>query len=118
MSHAKTCPLPSSLRAGADVQCQADSRWEKVAPRGVNALKGHRLVALGEIRGTGGVDFLWAGISGHGSSLGPEKSVSLLQRYSTSRAFVTRVVGESMNRRIPNGSWCLFRSNPATGRSS
>jgi DUF2075 family protein len=25
--------------------------------------------------------------------------------------FVTRVVGESMNRRIPNGSWCLFRSH-------
>ena len=30
--------------------------------------------------------------------------------------FVTRVVGESMNRRIPNGSWCLFRSNPAGSR--
>ncbi len=26
--------------------------------------------------------------------------------------FVARVVGESMNRRIPNGSWCLFKSNP------
>jgi DUF2075 family protein len=26
--------------------------------------------------------------------------------------FVTRVVGESMNRRIPNGSWCLFRMRP------
>lgn len=24
--------------------------------------------------------------------------------------FVARVVGESMNRRIPNGAWCLFRS--------
>jgi DUF2075 family protein/DNA replication protein DnaC len=30
--------------------------------------------------------------------------------------FVTRVVGESMNRRIPNGSWCLFRANPAGTR--
>lgn len=30
--------------------------------------------------------------------------------------FVTRVVGESMNRRIPNGSWCLFRANPAGSR--
>jgi len=28
--------------------------------------------------------------------------------------FVVKVVGESMNRVIPNGSWCLFRSN-ATG---
>lgn len=26
--------------------------------------------------------------------------------------FVARVVGESMNRRIPNGSWCLFRLHP------
>lgn len=30
--------------------------------------------------------------------------------------FVTRVVGESMNRRIPNGAWCVFRSNPAGSR--
>lgn len=30
--------------------------------------------------------------------------------------FVTRVVGESMNRRIPNGAWCLFRTNPAGSR--
>ena len=27
--------------------------------------------------------------------------------------FVSRVVGESMNRRIPNGAWCLFHANPA-----
>ncbi|HQL01371.1 MAG TPA: S24 family peptidase, partial [Smithellaceae bacterium] len=26
--------------------------------------------------------------------------------------FVAQVVGESMNRRMPNGSWCLFRLNP------
>lgn len=25
--------------------------------------------------------------------------------------FVAQVIGESMNKRIPNGSWCLFRSN-------
>lgn len=30
--------------------------------------------------------------------------------------FVTRVMGESMNRKIPNGSWCLFRFNPAGSR--
>jgi DUF2075 family protein len=30
--------------------------------------------------------------------------------------FVAQVVGESMNRRIPNGSWCLFRWNPAGTR--
>ena len=26
--------------------------------------------------------------------------------------FVAQVIGESMNRRIPNGAWCLFKSNP------
>lgn len=30
--------------------------------------------------------------------------------------FVARVVGESMNRRIPNGSWCLFRLSPQGSR--
>ncbi|WP_281171136.1 DNA/RNA helicase domain-containing protein [Marinobacterium litorale] len=30
--------------------------------------------------------------------------------------FISRVVGESMNRRIPNGSWCLFRANPGGSR--
>ncbi len=30
--------------------------------------------------------------------------------------FVTRVVGESMNRRIPNGSWCLFKVAPVGSR--
>jgi DUF2075 family protein len=31
--------------------------------------------------------------------------------------FVAQVIGESMNRRIPNGSWCLFRSNPQGTRA-
>lgn len=30
--------------------------------------------------------------------------------------FVAQVVGESMNRRIPNGARCLFRANPAGSR--
>lgn len=30
--------------------------------------------------------------------------------------FVAQVIGESMNRRIPNGSWCLFRLNPGGTR--
>ncbi|MFZ5542586.1 MAG: DNA/RNA helicase domain-containing protein [Pseudomonadota bacterium] len=30
--------------------------------------------------------------------------------------FVAQVVGESMNRVIPNGSWCLFRLNPVGTR--
>jgi DUF2075 family protein/phage repressor protein C with HTH and peptisase S24 domain len=31
--------------------------------------------------------------------------------------FVAQVVGESMNRRIANGAWCLFRSNPVGTRN-
>jgi len=30
--------------------------------------------------------------------------------------FVAQVMGESMNRRIPNGAWCLFRANPKGSR--
>jgi DUF2075 family protein len=30
--------------------------------------------------------------------------------------FVAQVVGESMNRRIPNGAWCVFRTNPVGSR--
>lgn len=30
--------------------------------------------------------------------------------------FVAQVIGESMNRRIPNGSWCLFRLSPTGTR--
>jgi hypothetical protein len=30
--------------------------------------------------------------------------------------FVAQVVGESMNRRIPNGAWCLWRTNPGGTR--
>ena len=32
--------------------------------------------------------------------------------------FVMQVIGESMNKRIPNGSWCLFKSNPSGTRNS
>jgi DUF2075 family protein len=30
--------------------------------------------------------------------------------------FIAQVVGESMNRRVPNGSWCLFKFNPGGTR--
>ena len=30
--------------------------------------------------------------------------------------FVAQVIGESMNRRIPNGAWCLFKLNPGGTR--
>jgi len=31
--------------------------------------------------------------------------------------FVAQVVGDSMNRRIPNGAWCLFRADPGGSRN-
>lgn len=31
--------------------------------------------------------------------------------------FVIQVIGESMNKRIPNGAWCLFRESPEGDRS-
>lgn len=31
--------------------------------------------------------------------------------------FIAQVVGESMNKRIPNGSWCLFRATPGGTRN-
>jgi uncharacterized protein len=43
--------------------------------------------------------------------------VELPARYPPRRdLFVIQVVGESMNRRIPNGSWCLFKKIPAGTR--
>ena len=32
--------------------------------------------------------------------------------------FIAKVVGESMNRRIPNGAWCLWRANPTGTRQA
>lgn len=31
--------------------------------------------------------------------------------------FVARVLGESMNRRVPNGAWCLFKASPGGSRN-
>jgi len=36
---------------------------------------------------------------------------------TTEGMFVTRVVGESMNKRIINDSWCLFKANPGGSRN-
>ncbi len=49
--------------------------------------------------------------------LSPNDWVELPEPFAAKKGFfVARVVGESMNRRIPNGSWCLFRSGPAGSR--
>ncbi len=43
--------------------------------------------------------------------------VELLGPYKPAAGyFVAQVIGESMNRRIENGAWCLFRMNPAGTR--
>jgi len=45
--------------------------------------------------------------------------VELPDIFSTQEGmFVMQVIGESMNKRIPNGSWCLFKSNPSGTRNS
>lgn len=31
--------------------------------------------------------------------------------------FIAQVIGESMNRRIPNQAWCVFRANPAGSKN-
>lgn len=44
--------------------------------------------------------------------------VELPEEFSTKEGmFVIRVIGESMNRKIPNGSWCLFKANPSGTRN-
>jgi phage repressor protein C with HTH and peptisase S24 domain len=50
----------------------------------------------------------------------PEESewVQLPDHINTTQGmFVNRVVGESMNKRIINGSWCLFKANPGGSRN-
>jgi type I restriction enzyme, R subunit len=42
--------------------------------------------------------------------------VALEGRKAEPDLFVAQVVGESMNRRIPNGAWCLWRFNPGGSR--
>lgn len=41
----------------------------------------------------------------------PPEHIAIREGY-----FIAQVVGESMNQRIPNGSWCLFKTNPAGSR--
>ena len=44
--------------------------------------------------------------------------VELPEEFATCQGmFVLRVVGDSMNKRIPNGAWCLFRANPGGTRN-
>ncbi|MGZ0710061.1 DNA/RNA helicase domain-containing protein [Coraliomargarita sp. W4R53] len=41
----------------------------------------------------------------------PPEHIAIREGY-----FVAQVIGESMNQRIPNGAWCLFKANPVGSR--
>lgn len=58
-----------------------------------------------------------AGKFSHTQSVDEYDWVKLPDHINTSEGmFVAKVVGESMNRKIPNGSWCLFKANPGGSR--
>jgi hypothetical protein len=58
-----------------------------------------------------------AGEFGEEQQINDLEWVELLDRPPKFGQFVAQVVGESMNRRIPNGSWCLFQMNPVGSRN-
>ncbi|MFO7972337.1 MAG: hypothetical protein R6U40_11380 [Desulfobacterales bacterium] len=44
--------------------------------------------------------------------------VNLPEHFATRPGqFVAQIVGESMNKRIPNGAWCLFNAHPGGTRN-
>jgi len=58
------------------------------------------------------------GLGDEGRRPGDFTWVELPEVFKAKRGlFVARVVGESMNRRIPNGAWCLFRLAPKGSRT-
>ncbi len=58
-----------------------------------------------------------AGKFSHAQSVDEYDWVRLPDYINTSEGmFVAKVVGESMNRKIPNGSWCLFKAKPGGSR--
>jgi uncharacterized protein len=53
------------------------------------------------------------------TALEPTVWVSLPDSFRISRGlFVAQVTGESMNRRIPSGAWCLFKTDPVGSREN
>jgi len=58
------------------------------------------------------------GLGDEGRRPGDFTWVELPEEFKPQRGlFVAKVVGESMNRRIPNGAWCLFRLAPKGSRA-
>lgn len=59
-----------------------------------------------------------AGSFSDAQSVEHESWVKLPDHFNTQEGmFVVQVIGESMNKRIPNGSWCLFKANPGGTRN-
>lgn len=72
-------------------------------------------VAAGKFSDEQQVTELYDGLSGQ--DISDNEWVELPDAFHHRRGlFVAQVVGESMNRRIPNGAWCLFRLKPAGTR--
>jgi hypothetical protein len=72
-------------------------------------------VAAGKLSDEQQAAELYDGLSGQ--DISDNEWVELPDAFRHRRGlFVAQVVGESMNRRIPNGSWCLFRINPGGSR--
>ena len=72
-------------------------------------------VAAGKFSVEQQVTELYEGLSGQDVS--DNEWVELPDAFRHRRGlFVAQVVGESMNRRIPNGAWCLFKLNPEGSR--
>lgn len=68
-------------------------------------------VAAGKFSDEQQVTELYDGLSGQ--DISDNEWVELPDAFRHRRGlFVAQVVGESMNRRIPNGAWCLFRLKP------
>jgi DUF2075 family protein len=72
-------------------------------------------VAAGKFSDEQQVTELYEGLSGQ--VISDNEWVELPDAFRHRRGlFVAQVVGESMNRRIPNGAWCLFKLNPEGSR--
>lgn len=68
-------------------------------------------VAAGKFSDEQQVTELYDGLSGQ--DISDNAWVELPDAFRHKRGlFVAQVIGESMNRRIPNGAWCLFKLNP------
>jgi hypothetical protein len=72
-------------------------------------------VAAGKFSDQQQITELYGGLSGQ--DISDNEWVELPDAFRHRRGlFIAQVIGESMNRRIPNGAWCLFMLNPGGTR--